>query len=92
MMAAMHIASNHVETQVEHCHEEDIVKNSQQAHEKQQSQANSHDCSHCFACFSMLPQASLSAPALQKQVIESAAFVEIYHSPSTLQALKPPIA
>jgi hypothetical protein len=34
----------------------------------------------------------LSTPALQKQLIATAIFVEIYHSPNTAQHQKPPIA
>jgi hypothetical protein len=92
MMAVVQVASNHAETHVEHCHEVQLVLHSQQAHEKQHSHAGSHDCNHCFACFSMMVQAPLSAPVLQKQLITRAVFVEIYHSPSTAQPQKPPIA
>jgi hypothetical protein len=89
MMAVVQVASNHAETHVEHCHEVQLV---QQAHEKQHAHASCKDCSHCFACFSMMVQAPLSAPVLQKQLIAIALFVDIYHSPSTTQPQKPPIA
>lgn len=93
MMASLQVTSSHTETQAEHCHEVTSVQlNSQQAHEKQHAHANCKDCSHCFACFSMMVQAPLSTPALQKQLIATANFVEIYHSPSAVQPQKPPIA
>ena len=40
----------------------------------------------------MMLQAPLCAPAFQKQLITTAVFVEIYHSPNTAQHQKPPIA
>jgi hypothetical protein len=89
MMASLQVTSSHAETQAEHCHEVQLV---QQAHEKQHAHASCKDCSHCFACFSMMVQAPLSTPSLQKQLIATALFVEIYHSPSTAQPQKPPIA
>lgn len=92
LMAVVQVASNNTETHVEHCHEVQLVQHSLQANEKQHSHAGSHNCSHCFACFSMMVQAPLNAPVLQKQLITTALFVEIYHSPSSLQPQKPPIA
>ena len=92
MMASVQATPSHAETQAEHCHEVQLVEHSQQVHEKQHAHANCKDCSHCFACFSMMVQAPLSSPALQKQLIATALFVEIYHSPSTAQPQKPPIA
>jgi hypothetical protein len=89
MMAAVQVPSNIAETHTEHCHE---VPNAQQAHEKQHEHASCKDCSRCFACFSMIVQAPLHTFALQKQLIATAIFVEIYHSPSTAQPQKPPIA
>lgn len=92
MMVSTQIASSHTEIHPEHCHEVQSAENSQQTHEKQRAHASCKDCGHCFACFSMMVQASLSTPALQKQSIAKAIFVEIYHSPSTAQPQKPPIA
>jgi len=93
MVAVAQVSPNNAESQTEHCHKvQQAIKHSQQTHEKQQSHANCQDCSHCFACFSMIVQAPLGTAALQKQVIVATVFVEIYHSPSTFQALKPPIA
>ncbi|ADI29985.1 conserved hypothetical protein [Methylotenera versatilis 301] len=89
MMVSVEVTPSHAEAQAEHCHEVQLV---QQAHEKQHAHANCKDCGHCFACFSMMVQAPLSSPALQKTVIATALFVEIYHSPSTAQPQKPPIA
>ena len=40
----------------------------------------------------MMTQAPSSLLALQKQLISTTLFVEIYHSPSTVQPQKPPIA
>ena len=92
MMASLQVTSSHAETQAEHCYEVQLVEQSQQVHEKQHAHANCKDCSHCFACFSMMVQALLSTPDLQRQLIATALFVEIYHSPSTAQPQKPPIA
>jgi hypothetical protein len=92
MMASAQAILSQAESQVENCHEMQDVKHSQQTQEKQYSHASCKDCSHCFACFSMMVQAPLSAPTLEKQMIATALFVEIYHSPSTAQPQKPPIA
>jgi len=91
MMASAQSVPIQAESQVENCHEMQDVKHFQQTQEKQYSHASCKDCSHCFACFSMMVQAPLSAPTLQKQMIATALFVEIYHSPSTAQPQKPPI-
>jgi hypothetical protein len=88
-MSAVQAASNNAETRTEHCHE---VPSARQAHEKQHEHASCKDCSHCFACFSMMVQAPFHTIALQKQLIAISIFVEIYHSPSTAQPQKPPIA
>jgi hypothetical protein len=40
----------------------------------------------------MMVQAPFHTIALQKQLIAISIFVEIYHSPSTAQPQKPPIA
>jgi len=92
MMASLQVTSNNAEMQDEHCHEVQLVQHSQQTHEKQHAHASCKDCSHCFACFSMMVQAPLSVHALQKQLIATANFVEIYHSPNSVQPQKPPIA
>ena len=93
MMVVAKVASNNAETQAEHCHNVPNAQHySEHDHEKQHSHASCKDCNHCFACFSMMVQAPLSTPALQKQLIAKANFVEIYHSPSTTQPQKPPIA
>lgn len=92
MMISVQVTPSHAETHVEHCHEVQFVQHSQQAHEKQHAHVSCKDCSHCFACFSMMVQAPLSTPVLQKQVVATVIFVEIYHSPSTAQPQKPPIA
>lgn len=93
MMTVAQIATKNAETQAEHCHKvSDAQHYSEHDHEKQHSHASCKDCSHCFACFSMMALATLSAPVLQKQLILTSLFVEIYHSPSTAQPQKPPIA
>ena len=89
MMASVQVISSHTEAQVEHCHE---TLNAQQVHKNQHTQTGCKDCSHCFACFSMMAHKSLSAATLQKQLVATDVFVEIYHSPSTAQPQKPPIA
>ncbi|MDI1308595.1 MAG: hypothetical protein PSV17_04070 [Methylotenera sp.] len=89
MMASVQVIPSHTEASAELCHD---VPNAQQAHEKQHAHASCKDCSHCFACFSMMIQAPLIAPTLKKQLIATTLFVEIYHSPSTIQPQKPPIA
>jgi hypothetical protein len=92
MMASVEVTPSQVETHSEHCHEAQLAQHSLLAHEKQQTHVSCKDCSHCFACFSMMVQAPLSTSALQKQLIATAIFVEIYHSPNTAQPQKPPIA
>jgi hypothetical protein len=92
MMTFVQVTPSHAETHAEHCHGVQFVQHSQQAHEKQHAHSSCKDCSHCFACFSMMVQAPLSTPVIQKQVIATAIFVEIYHSPSNAQPQKPPIA
>lgn len=89
MMASVQVLPSPSEVSAELCHD---VPNAQQAHEKQHAHASCKDCCHCFACFSMMVQAPLIAPALQKQFVATTLFVEIYHSPSTTQPQKPPIA
>lgn len=89
MMASVQEVSSHTEAQVEHCHE---TLNAQQVHKNQHTQSGCKDCSHCFACFSMMALGQSNAPELQKPLIETDVFVEIYHSPSTTQPQKPPIA
>ncbi len=88
MMASVQMFPSHTEAHAEHCHE---MPSAQHSHEKQHTHASCKDCSHCFACFSMMAQTSSSEPALQKQLIATVLFVEIYHSPSTTQPQKPPI-
>lgn len=92
MMLSAQMASSNTEASAEHCHEVQGVKHSEQLHKKQHSHASCKDCSHCFACFSMMVQAPLHTPALQKQLIATAIFAEIYHSPSTAEPQKPPIS
>lgn len=93
MMASVQVSPSHAETHAEHCHEVPSAQHySQLANERQHSHVSCKDCSHCFACFSMMVQAPLSAPSLKKELIATALFVEIYHSPSTAQPQKPPIA
>jgi len=89
MMTSVQIASNHTEIHVEPCHK---ASGTQHANEKQHAHASCKDCSHCSACVSMMLQTFLSAPVIQKQLITMAALVEVYHSPSTAQPQKPPIA
>jgi hypothetical protein len=91
MMLSAQMASSSTETRSEHCHDQQFVQHAQQTQEKKHAHASCKDCSHCFACFSMLVQAPLSVPALQKKLIATALFVEIYHSPSAAKPQKPPI-
>lgn len=88
MMASVQVSPSHAEAPVEHCHELPVTH---LAHEKQHAHASCKDCSHCFACFSMMVQARLIAPVLQNQSIVIALFDQTYYSPSTSQPQKPPI-
>ena len=95
------------ENQTTHCHEMQdnlsaaspsheylVHKNlahENQAHGQQKSHASCTHCNHCLACFPMIPQGQFTAFILQAETITAVTFVEIYHSPSSVQPQKPPI-
>ena len=90
MMAITPNTSNEAEAQVEHCHE--MYQSPVQSDNKQESHAQCRDCNHCFACVSMLVQAPFAMLIIQAPPITSLAYLEFYHSPSSTQPQKPPIA
>ena len=100
VMAAVHTSSqnadqsfNGSESYADHCH--DMQSNQQsdmQSHQKQPSHSNSTSCSHCIACFSIIPEELLSSISMTPQLIGSEFFVEIYLSPDATALQRPPIS
>lgn len=96
MMAVTDLSANKTDQQVEHCHEHEQqvasqIYLNQHGHEKQSTHSNCKECGHCFACFSIIVPATLSASVAHQQMIATIPFVEIYHAPTSAQPQKPPI-
>ena len=92
MMAVAQVVSTQAEMRAAHCDENHQSPSHFHHQEKQQSHANCHDCSHCFACVSMIVQDQFHLLAQHSAMIGHLAFAEIYHSPSSIQPQKPPIS
>ena len=97
MMTIADLSANQAEKQDGHCHEHgqsltSASSQGPQVSQKQSSSAHSKTCSHCFACYSIIVPATLSACIAQQQMIASTPFLEIYHAPTSAQPQKPPIA
>lgn len=74
----------------EHCHHmQTTQQDNVQSHNKPQSHSS---CSHCLACFTMIPQGQFSVISMRLQKIVATALAENYLSPTSTQLQKPPIA
>lgn len=89
MMAPVQVNPSHAEAPVEHCHE---VPNTQQSHEKQHTHASCKDCSHCMACFTILPPSQLDEMQSQIQVTTVSLFEPSYLSHISARPQRPPIS
>lgn len=78
-----------------HCHDMSanmVTFQQDQTHQKRPANSICKQCSHCLACFSVIPPAQFSPITILMPRAVTFAYGEIYLSPFSAQPQKPPIA